>query len=566
MGTKRDIVADYYDVFNNEVKRFMEPRIDYDLKGSHIHVDSKVKSLEESQREEEEEEEEEKEEEEDEDNEESELSSTGQDSANDDESSDESDENDDNQPSDSESDSRYVTAEESADEKEAGSNGSRNFTLGTFWSSREKSMFFRCLSRYSIHRLDEWHVKLPSKSKFDILLYHKVLKDNLLELQRRNLVGNLVANEDFPIAYEMDEFYLEWEEFMSRQVRIEYERPMSGNLEEGEGEEEDDEEEEEEEEKEEDDEGEEQGEVEDEEEDEEEDEQGEGKEEELISIENWNKRWRAIYCKTGIEELRPLSSEPLPYSEESFELLTKCAKAYTKRLLWFTILQDLEKLSVSRRSLFPDAPLAKNDDLVLHASDEQLPHVITHSSVLKALNTLKQEGYYTPTIPETILRTLEKFQVEPKPKGKLFRNHQITMSLLPSLLQQGSLDSLPLHLPNSDPSSPVEHEPNMIHKKLYTIQHGKRRKMNDSFIEDDPFDSIENPLEIDLCDWEAQLLDAKDLKLSKLHQHMLLTYYNPAKISSNIQLESESPDQAQEPCPIDKMPSTLLNLFMHSNT
>lgn len=525
MGAKRDIVADYYDVFNNEVKQFMETGVDHELKGSRIHVDSRVRCLEEPN-----------EGEEGEEDDESELSSTGYDSANENESGDDGGDNNDSQDSGSDSDSRYVTAEESADENDVDFNESQNLILGTFWSSREKSTFFHCLSRYSIHRIDEWHVRLPSKSKFDIMLYYRVLKDNLLELQRRNLLGGLLPNEDFPFAYEMDEFYVEWEEFMSHQVRIEYERPID-NSENSSGDVNNDGDENREEEE----------------------------EEDLISIENWNKRWQAIYCKTGIEELKPLGSEPLPCSKEAFNFLTKCAKAYTKRLLWFTVLQDMEKLSVSKRSLFPDEGQVKDDDLVLHASDEQLPHVVTQSSVLKALNTLKQEGYYAPTIPETILRTLEKFEVEPNSKGKLFKNHHVTMSLLPSLLQQGALDSVPFHLTNSEPSSHSEPLQNMIHKKLYTIEHGKRRRIDESFVEDDPYDSIENPLEIDLCDWEAQLLEEKDLKLSKLHQHILLTYYSSTKDSTHVQLEPESPDQAQEPCPVDKIPSTLLNLFMHSN-
>lgn len=524
MGTKRDIIADYFDVFNNEVKQFMEPGVDYELKGSRIHIDSKVRYLEEP---------EEEEEEEGEGDDESELSSTEYNSAIDNEDGDDDNDNDNNQESGSDSDSRYVTAEESADENTMESSELQNFILGTYWSSREKSIFFHCLSRYSIHRLNEWRTRLPSKSIFDIMLYYNVLKRNLMELRRRNLLGGLVPNEDFPFAYEMDNFYVEWEEFTSRQVRIEYERPMNNkrnyitDIE---------------------------------------NRQDEDREEDLISVENWNKRWQAVYCKTGIEELKPLGSEPLPYSKEAFEFLNSCAEAYTRKLLWFTVLQDMEKLSVSKSSLFPDAELVNDEDLVLHAGDEQLPHVVTHSSVLKALNTLKQEGFYTPTIPDTVLKTLEKFEIEPNSKGKLFRNNQVTMSLLPSLLKQGTLDSTPFDLTSSESLQNSDPEPNVIHKKLYTIENGKRRRISGSFVEDDPYDSIENPLEIDLCDWEAQLLEEKDLKLSKLHQHMLLTYYSSTKNPTTIQLEPESPDQAQEPCPVDGIPSTLLNLFMHSNS
>lgn len=531
MGGKKDIVADYYDIFNNEVKQFLQPGFDYELESSRIHADSKVRSLEDP-----EEDEDGKSNEEDD---ESELSSAesesiagsngGSDGCDNDEDRDGSDYEDHDENSSSESDSRYVTADESAGEEDIDSKESKSFSLGTYWSSREKSVFFHCLSRYSIHRLDEWHSKLPSKAKFEILLYYKVLKYNLRELQRRNLVGGLVSNEDFPIAYEMDEFYVELEEFMSRQVRIEYEKPIDSNsADDPSGNEEDD--------------------------------------EHLLSIDNWNKRWQAIYCKSGIDELKPLSSEPLPYSKETFQFLTDCAKAYTRRLLWFTVLQEMDKLSIAKKMLFPREQSFKDDDLVLHASDEQLPHVVTQSSVLKAISTLKQEGFNTPTIPETVLHTLEKFKVEPVPEGKLFKNQQVTQSLLPSLFKQGAADSAAFYLSDFHDSPHIKPESDPIHKKLYTIHNGKKRRIDDTFVRDDPFDSIDNPLEIDICDWEAQLLETRDTRLSKLHQHMLLSYYNSVRNQTYFQLDSESPDQAQEPFPVEKFPSTLLNLFMHSNS
>lgn len=486
-------MADYFDVFNNDVQQFLEPSDDRELRGSHIHVDSKVKWLEES-----------------------EVNEPLDSELEEDDASDDGDlaSGSESSSSSDESDSRYFTAEESAGEEERKVRP-RSSSLGSYWTASEKSTFFNCLSRYSIHRLDEWRAKLPLKSKLEILMYYRVLRYNLQALQKSNMFGGLLSNEEFPIAYEMDEFYLQFEEFMSRQIRIEYEQPSAVM------------------------------------------------EDSIVSIDNWNRRWRAIYCKTAIEELVPVSSEPLPYSGEAVQFLTSCAKAYTKRLLWYAVLNELDKLSISKRLLFPEEEMFSNDDLVIEASDNQLPHVVTQSSIYKAVNILKQEGFNTPTLPETVLRTLEKFEVEPTPNGKLFKNRQVTMSLLPTLEQHGAVS--PLSIEHQQDRPHHDAELNRIHKKLYTLHHGKKRKIEESFVQDDPLNCIDNPLEFELCDWETQRMEASDKRKSTLYQHALMAYYNDTQENKLTQLQAP-PSEDIKPCSVPKIPTSLLNQFLHSNT
>lgn len=50
---------------------------------------------------------------------------------------------------------------------------------GVLWTADEKEMFFRCLARYSIHRIDSFAEHLPTKSNVEILAYYELLKDAL---------------------------------------------------------------------------------------------------------------------------------------------------------------------------------------------------------------------------------------------------------------------------------------------------------------------------------------------------------------------------------------------------
>lgn len=100
---------------------------------------------------------------------------------------------------------------------------------GTLWTEEEKDVFFNCLARYTIHRVDEFGPHLPNKSLAEIYAYYTLLKIELQKLKQHeiiedNSVDSYVAVEvasvgvrysDLPIAYEIDEDLLEYEEEQS---------------------------------------------------------------------------------------------------------------------------------------------------------------------------------------------------------------------------------------------------------------------------------------------------------------------------------------------------------------
>lgn len=117
--------------------------------------------------------------------------------------------------------------EEEEEENEYESDDEENeVEYGSYWTSIEKRMFFQCLSRYSIHRIDDWYPLFNgTKSKIEVLTYYHVLKRNL-KLVKEKLPNLLNTYEDYPISYEMDDNFIEFDEHMSRRLidrdRLEY--------------------------------------------------------------------------------------------------------------------------------------------------------------------------------------------------------------------------------------------------------------------------------------------------------------------------------------------------------
>lgn len=495
----RDLLADYFDVFNEEVKQFLDPFAsnDYELEGSHIHMNSKVSWLE--------------------DNEKTENSGSVSELDSESESDGATDSND---------DEHYQTAEEYQEETSRTDDDSSGL-MGSFWSVSEKIMFFHCLSRYSIHGLDEWRDRIPSKSKFEILVYYKVLKENLSQLKR--LGGNLrriLSRGELPIAYEMDEFYISLEERMSTRVRLETDTPAT---------------------------------------DSDQDESG------LISFENWNKRWRPIYSKTRAEELTPTCREPLPFSQDAMDFLTKRCIEYTRRVLTTAILTDMEKVSIPTALFRGQEEEANPDDSTIIFSNPKkyFPHVVTKESIVNAVYLLRQEGFHAPTLPETVLRTIEKFELEHDKDGNLFRSKSLTTSLVPSLLETFSINGLPVSRQEPVPV-PDKRLDLALARKLYKLNGGKpphkKRKtepQEDSFLQDDELDRMDNPLELELCDWETQLLDAADMRESRLHQHRLMAYLTGDTTPLTVEPNNTIQDSKS---PIPLVPTTMIKRYMHSNT
>ena len=83
-------------------------------------------------------------------------------------------------------------------------------------------------------------------------------------------------------------------------------------------------------------------------------------------------------------------------------------------------------------------------------------------------------------------------------------------------------------------------------------------------MQDDPLNCIDNPLEFELCDWENEFMDAGDRKKSLLHQHRLMAYYSDDKDKNLIQIQAISPETSLD-CPVQKLPTSLLKQFLHSN-
>ncbi|WPK23167.1 hypothetical protein PUMCH_000394 [Australozyma saopauloensis] len=100
---------------------------------------------------------------------------------------------------------------------------------GTFWTSQEKDTFFNCLARFTIHRSEEFLPHLPSKSQADILAYYNLLANELRHLKNFGYIEDDVETgrvavktypssvpySEVPIAHEVDEEYIEYEEDQS---------------------------------------------------------------------------------------------------------------------------------------------------------------------------------------------------------------------------------------------------------------------------------------------------------------------------------------------------------------
>lgn len=124
---------------------------------------------------------------------------------------------------------------------------------GVLWTADEKETFFQCLARFTIHRVDDFRDYLPSKSIGEIIAYYELLKRELRNRQikethtafisdndepslkrlrhKHNIVSipGGISHKDLPIAYEMSEEWVEFEEDQSihvadRQRRLDIDR------------------------------------------------------------------------------------------------------------------------------------------------------------------------------------------------------------------------------------------------------------------------------------------------------------------------------------------------------
>lgn len=181
----------------------------------------------------------------------------------------------------------------STHEKASARDPSVEVSLGVEWDSEEKETFFWCLSRYSIHRVEEWRPLLPRKSAMEILGYYKLLRRASARASSRRAGDGEGAQ---PIAYEMSSGWVALETKLSEAAGEAAGEPPA--TEEGDAEAE-----------------------------------SEGA---LIDYDSWRRRWEAIYSHSRIAEIRPLPRHALPLSRSAAGALERSVRRYTRVLLWCT--------------------------------------------------------------------------------------------------------------------------------------------------------------------------------------------------------------------------------------
>ncbi|AET39292.1 Rrn5p Ecym_4225 [Eremothecium cymbalariae DBVPG len=471
----------------------------------------------------------------------------------------------------------------------------KNYELGTCWTGKEKQMFFHCLSRYSIHTLDEWSDQLPNKSKYEILVYHDVLNTNLNQLKRMNTKkrGGILTKKELPIAYEMDPFFVELEEAYSQLIKTEIEDVVNADHKV----------------------------------------ELDSTEEGVINWHNWYKRWAPIYSRHRIQEYQPPPKEPPLFSTASEQYVEELLRRYTKKLIFYSVIPHIDKKFVSKDSLkYPDAfleeitqrtniekkkrsPLVEsyiwdNDEIEVRTTNLEFPHLITPSDIWKAMIVLRKTGHLMPTLPETVVDTLTKFQLEHE-EGKLFKNKNIPQALIVPMLQHkvssyklivglpshvdfkkssppptSSLEthpaSSPLRAISSVPSSaltilhnsklPIRPAPPLafeedhliMEKKLFSLC-GKKSALLPyaRFIADDPYNSTDNPFYERLFLFDALSTNALDVNNSRLYQHALVLHMHaPAEHLPHQQHSTVSLESSTTPSEND-IPAAILDLYQY---
>ncbi|CCF59626.1 hypothetical protein KAFR_0H02170 [Kazachstania africana CBS 2517] len=438
--------------------------------------------------------------------------------------------------------------------------GKKPFEMGTYWSGKEKRLFFQLISRFSIHRLDDWCMKLPGKSKMEILNYYLVLKKNLVFLKNMRYIG-LWDRSKYPIAYEMDENYIELEDYLSNKISdILIEASAPDEFQEN--------------------------------------------EDSLISIKQWEKRWNRIYRKSNVvrqlqqnDKFRPMSyyRTPLKMSNKTMKILELVVRQHVRKLLWFAVLPNIHKRSISKRELLGLEPREEGeettDDLVISfsESEKRYPHVVTDRSIENAVTLMKKEGHHAYMLGESILDMITKFDIEYKPAdGKVFKRRETNKSILPKLIEKTvSYDII------GDPTETRLDDTSMVPtledkyndaEKLYARKLEKvyETRLKGTSIDpnvefEDPFcddqlplfeNRLDNPVEFEMIDWETNYLETRDMVQSTRHQDALFNFFFQGYEDTTIStIEDTTMDQLaaldETDCPIN-ISKTLKKWFVRS--
>lgn len=442
-----DVVANHFDVFNYEASQFLAPDflVDEDIVKSRVHVDSKVFALEEDQHE------------------------------------------------DLESDEDMSDSEEDQEDQELARD--QEFELGALWTRPEKEQFFYCLSRYSIHRLDEWHVSFENKSKYEILVYYNVLRTNLRRLQTvQRRKSRLLRWDQFPIAYEMSPEYVKLEEAMANELKdpetIENESESDNT-------------------------------------------------EGLVEYDNWYQRWEPLYSHTRLEELRPVPLTPLRFNSSAQEYIHKLVKRYTRQLLWHTVLPTLEQKSLSKRQLNDEERTEDNSDvLVVHRKKHRknkkvYPHIVTDEDVSRAVYHMRQRNRNHVSLGECVETTFRKYAIRHDHAKMFQRRDTARQAVIPKLIEYDTMKNA--HTEDVHNTTALNGRERKYMQRVY-------RQMLQSvdaadLVETTPFveyaddgdtylatSALDNPHYWDLHDEYTTWCDTRDQQLSLEHENILLQH------------------------------------------
>ncbi|CAI4046529.1 hypothetical protein N7582_003833 [Saccharomyces uvarum] len=285
----------------------------------------------------------------------------------------------------------------STHEKASARDASVETSLGVEWDSEEKETFFWCLSRYSIHRVEEWRPLLPRKSAMEILGYYKLLRRASARASSRK------AGDDegsAPIAYEMSSGWVALETQLSEaagEAAGEAPATEEGDAEEGRL---------------------------------------------LIDHDSWRRRWEAIYSHSRIAEIRPLPRHALPLSRGAAEALERSVRRYTRVLLWCTALAGMASRSVVAASASADENATANENA--GRGRRSLPTVVTRRQVERALCT-EARARDLHVLPRCVARTLRKWELDYPREGKLFRTREMARLFLQSQLSRRDPPPPPRH-------------------------------------------------------------------------------------------------------------------------
>ncbi|CDO94006.1 unnamed protein product [Kluyveromyces dobzhanskii CBS 2104] len=389
---------------------------------------------------------------------------------------------------------------EYSDEERRSGGYLQNQGLGSLWTGKEKQVFFHHLARHSIHALDSWSSQIPGKSKYEILMYYRVLQRNLEELRRlpTRRHGGILDYEKLPIAYEMTESWITLEEELSQEVQEDVTTTHGDTS----------------------------------------NDDADESSLTLIDWSNWYKRWDTFYAKHRLLEYYPSNRKPNMFTPESMQIMETLAKRYTSNLLRETIIPTLEKKSVPKELLTSQKLFKKSrkkklrsaceiakplggqqneDDVIeIQTSNHEFPHIVTEKEVISALVRLRlyHKSKVYLTYPESIVDSVRKFQVDLE-RGKIFRNKNVLRHLIVLLyLQSSRIHSKQLSFPKEDKNEKIDWYSDTT--STDDENKGTKRKQMDPLFVDTP--------EYKRQKVQDESLDQMDQLRSTKYTHTLLTW------------------------------------------